>query len=176
MDGMEKGPARGRQQGARTEARRGWREPWQRYEESKGLDGVKDNSKDFSHKTWKCDFRAMALSGAMTTVTHLTQRPPCLPYSSEEHIYLWPNQDSISPLNEHLVMKFLSPRQTEVVKVQEHLMFLTVFSIPLFTNFFSWRLIEHLTRKSFITVSNFPHPSCPLTANKLRFAKETVTL
>lgn len=67
------GTSKRRQQWARTAARRGWQEPRQRYEESKGLDGVEDNAKDFSHETRKCGFRAVALSGTMIRIMHLTQ-------------------------------------------------------------------------------------------------------
>lgn len=71
MAERKEGPARGDSNGPGQHQAGGWRQPWQRHEQSKGLDGVKDKSKDFSHKTWKCGFRA--LSGA---TPRITQRPP----------------------------------------------------------------------------------------------------
>ena len=37
----------------------------------------------------------VALHILITRTTLLTQRPLCVSYSSEEHIYLWPSQDSL---------------------------------------------------------------------------------
>lgn len=115
-DGQEGGGANQRQQqGATTAARKRRQKPWPRYGKSEGLAGVKGNSKGISHKARKRGFRAKALRGGMARTA-----PPHLPYSSEGHLYLWPNQDSSSPLSRNLGVQVLTPRQTEMVKVHEH--------------------------------------------------------
>lgn len=97
MDRREEGPARGQQQGAKTATRKRRQKPWPRYKKSRGLAGVKGNSKGISHKARKHGFRAKASRGGMARMA-----TPHLPYSSEGHLYLWPNQDSTSPLRRNL--------------------------------------------------------------------------
>ena len=115
-DGQEGGGASQRSTARGQEAARKRRQkPRPRYKKSKELAGVKGNSKGISHKARKRGFRAKALRGGMARTV-----PPHLPYSSKGHLYLWPNQDSTSPLSRNLVIQVLTPRQTEMVKVDQH--------------------------------------------------------